>query len=383
MKIKSFLITAVLTIAVLCSAGFAKAQTTDNSALIAQLRAEIQLLIQQIAQLQGQQSTTAWCHTFNSYLVAGSTGSEVDNLWTALGKNDPSVAGSLSLDHAGMGQPSTFGDNTATAVVAFQGKYGIRQTGTVGPLTRAKLNSLYGCPLIPPSITITSPSGGSIMAGSTVPITWNLTGSNSASYYTSYQILLKSMPTQILGTGGQSGEISYNLGSGNNGGLGYPLFTVQMPSDVACAGVAQQNCGFIPGTYYIEIDLSNNSYMTNPVVGTSNAFTVSPSAVSEPNVTFTASNGNLQTVNDEISAPVGTTTNFSYSSTNATNCYVYANNVIMNNIINNGITTLTQGATSGNFQVVQRSVGDTTTYEVICWAGGQQVGKGIILNATN
>ena len=39
----------------------------------------------------------------------------------------------------------TFGDNTASAVVQFQGKYNIRQTGTVGPLTRAKLNSLYGC----------------------------------------------------------------------------------------------------------------------------------------------------------------------------------------------------------------------------------------------
>ena len=42
MKIKSIFITAVLSIAILCSAGFVNAQATDNSALIAQLQAQIQ-----------------------------------------------------------------------------------------------------------------------------------------------------------------------------------------------------------------------------------------------------------------------------------------------------------------------------------------------------
>lgn len=37
-----------------------------------------------------------------------------------------------------------FGNLTFGAVKRFQSKYGIRQTGYVGPLTRAKLNSLYG-----------------------------------------------------------------------------------------------------------------------------------------------------------------------------------------------------------------------------------------------
>ena len=41
--------------------------------------------------------------------------------------------------------PSSFGENTAAAVVQFQTKYGIRASGWVGPVTRQKLNSLYGC----------------------------------------------------------------------------------------------------------------------------------------------------------------------------------------------------------------------------------------------
>ena len=143
MKIKYFLITAVLTIAVLCSAGFVQAQTTDNSALIAQLQAQIASLLAQIKAMQAQQGggiTQSWCHTFNSYLVAGSTDTntngDVTQLQTALTKSGFDVSG----DTQGI-----FGDNTASAVVQFQGSNNVRQTGTVGPLTRGKLNSLYGC----------------------------------------------------------------------------------------------------------------------------------------------------------------------------------------------------------------------------------------------
>ena len=137
MKIKSLLITVVLATVILCSAGFVKAQVVDNSALIAQLQAQIQALMQQIASLQAQQNTTqAWCHTFTNYLVASSTNAEVSQLQTALTKEGFDASGDAS---------GAFGDNTAAAVVQLQGKYQIRQTGTVGPLTRAKLNSLYGC----------------------------------------------------------------------------------------------------------------------------------------------------------------------------------------------------------------------------------------------
>jgi outer membrane murein-binding lipoprotein Lpp len=52
MKIKSFLIASVLSVAILGFGFVASAQTTDVSALIAQLQAQIQSLMQQIQQLQ-------------------------------------------------------------------------------------------------------------------------------------------------------------------------------------------------------------------------------------------------------------------------------------------------------------------------------------------
>jgi hypothetical protein len=146
MKTNSILVVViVLTIAILSFGTTATAKTPTN----AQLQTQLQTLVQQLQQLQKlrttqtqQQSATtqAWCHTFVGYLVAGSsdvaTNGEVSFLQTALTKSgfDASVDGF-----------GTFGDATAAAVVQFQGKNKITQTGTVGPKTRAQLNSLYGC----------------------------------------------------------------------------------------------------------------------------------------------------------------------------------------------------------------------------------------------
>ncbi|MCX6718055.1 MAG: IPT/TIG domain-containing protein [Candidatus Staskawiczbacteria bacterium] len=189
MKIRYFLLTAVLATAILCSApavasaaGLSQDQinavvalvrsfladpvtgvlSADNAAIIANVQTT----------LNGGTPTnppTAWCHTFNVYLYANATGvsQEVADLQTALTKEGYDLTG----DDKG-----TFGESTAAAVVAFQGKYGIRQTGAVGPLTRAKLNSLYGCATTTqPSITSISPTSGP--AGTVVTIT----GSNLAS----------------------------------------------------------------------------------------------------------------------------------------------------------------------------------------------------------
>lgn len=127
-----------------------RAVTIDEiRAQIAQLSAQIAALQLQLAQMQGG---TTWCHTFNVNLGIGSTGAEVDALWTALTKDG--AGPELSYDHEGMGQVSKFGEYTASAVVAFQEKYGSEiltpwglkhGTGYVGKTTRAKLNKLYGC----------------------------------------------------------------------------------------------------------------------------------------------------------------------------------------------------------------------------------------------
>src|SRR5689334_13107040 len=81
-----------------------------------------------------------FCYTFTLPLYYGltdaSTNGEVSPLQTALTKEGFNV----SWDG-----PGRFLSFTRAAVVNFQRKYAISTTGTVGPLTRAKLNSLYGC----------------------------------------------------------------------------------------------------------------------------------------------------------------------------------------------------------------------------------------------
>jgi len=118
----------------------------ERQALIAQLQQQILQIQQQIAQMGAQQNgQVAWCHTFKNYLVMGSTDAtangEVSSLQTALTNAGLNASGLNTLDD-GQG---VFAGNTNAVVVKFQKKYGIAQTGTVGPKTRAKLNELYGC----------------------------------------------------------------------------------------------------------------------------------------------------------------------------------------------------------------------------------------------
>jgi hypothetical protein len=87
-----------------------------------------------------------WCYTFNRDLQIGNNGNAIFQLQTALEKEGFNIADDDRPQKNGESENGfRFGESTAAAVVQFQAKYGIRQTGYVGPLTRAKLNSLYGC----------------------------------------------------------------------------------------------------------------------------------------------------------------------------------------------------------------------------------------------
>jgi hypothetical protein len=137
MRIKYFLITAILSVA-LCVGIGVSAQTTDTQTLIVQLQQQIAQLMAQIKVLQGQQGTTqAWCHIFNANLGFANSGSdEVGALHTILQKENISY---------GSDDGNTYAEDTAHAVIQLQAKYGILQTGYLGPKTRAKLNALYAC----------------------------------------------------------------------------------------------------------------------------------------------------------------------------------------------------------------------------------------------
>jgi peptidoglycan hydrolase-like protein with peptidoglycan-binding domain len=141
----------------------ALAQTTvDNSTLIAQLTAQIAALQAQLnALLGGGTTTTPWCHTFSTDLKISDSGDEVGALQTALGKEGFLQTDQSDANPMGESGPS-FGEPTAATVVSFQQKYGIRTTGYVGPLTRAKLNALYGCGTAPNPAPNSLPTSGGV-----------------------------------------------------------------------------------------------------------------------------------------------------------------------------------------------------------------------------
>jgi peptidoglycan hydrolase-like protein with peptidoglycan-binding domain len=231
MKIRSLLLTAVLATAVLCSPVAVSAASLTS----AQISAIIQLLqvfgadSATIANVQTSlnggtpsinASPVAWCHTFNNNLGVGSLGNEVAALHGALNKE--------GFDSTSW-RADNFTEITGSAVVKFQKKYGIPQTGFVGPLTRAKLNALYKCGTTQnstqPSITVTSPNGGETwMQGSIHNITWqdNFTTSNNI-----VRIVLISQGAGILGLiyqGVDNGYYAWNgqvsVGAGQYSGPG-------------------------------------------------------------------------------------------------------------------------------------------------------------------
>ena len=218
MKIKYLFVVIVLATAIFGYANVVNASCIDenfNQKTYAEkiqcLTSVIADLTQQIAAIQAQRAT--WCHTFTNYLVASSANEEVSYLQTTLTKQGLDVSG----DNSG-----TFGDDTAAAVVSFQAKYGIRQTGTVGPITRAKLNSIYGCngaiPTTQTSIAINSPSGQVFPYGNTmqIPVSWTIT--NAPTQYGINLIILNSNGGMV----GTIGGILTNINV-NNYNWGYTL----------------------------------------------------------------------------------------------------------------------------------------------------------------
>lgn len=144
---KKYFIALFLALAFILTPVLANAQT------IAELQAQVEALMAQIAQLNAQQgNSNTWCHTFNTNLSIGMSGNEVSALQRALGLNGFNVGATGSYD-----------ERTASAVSGFQEKYrreiltplGLANpTGYFGPSTRAVMNRLYGCNgniVVPPS----------------------------------------------------------------------------------------------------------------------------------------------------------------------------------------------------------------------------------------
>jgi len=165
-----YLAGAVLTVGLFASPLFASAAGLTSSqvqailGLLASFGADSATIANVTTALNGGTPSTtgqSWCHTFNKDMTVGSNGDDVAALNQALQ--------SANIDTTG--NTSSFDENNAGDVVSFQAHYGIRQTGYVGPMTRAKLNALYGChgnvmPVMPPTAVNTPASA---LPGATNP----------------------------------------------------------------------------------------------------------------------------------------------------------------------------------------------------------------------
>jgi len=144
MSIKRTIITAIvgLTLVALVAPTVAQGVTIDE------LLAQIAQLQAQLTSLQGTGSTTTVSSgacagvTFSRNLTVGSTGSDVKCLQVLLNNNGYTVA------TTGAGSPGAettyFGSRTLVAVKAFQAAQGFTPANQVGPMTRAKLNTMLG-----------------------------------------------------------------------------------------------------------------------------------------------------------------------------------------------------------------------------------------------
>ncbi|MGA2417786.1 MAG: peptidoglycan-binding domain-containing protein [Candidatus Staskawiczbacteria bacterium] len=115
------------------------ASGTDQT-LMQKLLAQVDSLKKQIAALLGQKqgvqaSPTISCPQITDNLYFGMTGGEVNCLQQFLKNQGTDI-------YPGGFVTGNFGNLTKQAVIKFQAKYGISQTGYVGPLTRTKINSI-------------------------------------------------------------------------------------------------------------------------------------------------------------------------------------------------------------------------------------------------
>ncbi len=270
---KKYLVGAVLSLGILASPSFTQAASLSDSqvqailAILSSFGADTATINSVNAALTGGTPTTSsssFCHNFRNDLTVGSSGAEVSALYQALRLS--------GIENTGSGI-SSFNENTAGDVVRFQAKYGIRQTGYVGPLTRVKLNALYGC------------------STTNVP-------TQTKSVLTSDQIQVLS-PSNIIVSTGTKVTISYTVGSKIV--AGDPAI---IERSIVNANTDVTNSGYIPvsqsaGTYtfdwipnesgqyqaLVKITLGNVTYSARSgmiAVGTPTTTTIAPSVQATP-----------------------------------------------------------------------------------------------------
>lgn len=126
---------------------------TAGAVTVAELQAQINALMAQLASLQGGAAVSA---QFTTDLTVGSTGSQVVALQQTL------VAQGHLVMPAGVAY-GYFGSLTKAAVMKWQAANGVSATGYFGPISRAKANAMGGTGVVPGT-----PVTGGATAGGTI-----------------------------------------------------------------------------------------------------------------------------------------------------------------------------------------------------------------------
>ena len=258
----SFLLLAVFVSPVLVQAqtGLTSTQIQSILSLLASFGADSATISNVNAALLGTPTTgSSFCYNFDNDITVGSRGSVVSALNQALSSSGIDTTGNTSI----------FTEDNAGDVVSFQARYGIRQTGYVGPITRAKLNALYGCPNQPPTTT------GTLIPSDTF-VNFNVVqGSSNPS------------PYGLHLTNGSSAAVNFTLNVPNQPSwynTGYNTQTMTLsPGGVTGVGISVDATKVSPGTYTANLIVTGNfanSPITIPVT-----LTVTPASSTAPIIT--------------------------------------------------------------------------------------------------
>jgi len=317
---KKFIFGAVLSLGLLVSpsltqaAGLTAAQVQSILAILSSFGADSATIANVNTALGGTPTVSgqSFCHDFSNDLTVGNSGNEVLALNQALSSSGISA-----------GSDANFNENDAADVVQFQAQYGIRQTGYVGPMTRAKLNSLYGCrnnqqPTQPTTVApVAQPTPVAVTATSNIGFDWDMSG-----------ICVKSdQPT----TSGATVHVcwrSTNVSSCTvmkavNGGA--PFLPFNWESQKAIPNAIQGGIA-TPGTVGSHVFTIN---CTGPNGATSDSVT---HTVSSPEIAPTISsfsvNGNSQTTDGFVYVVNVTNPTLQWSSPNASYCKGFSSDLV-------------------------------------------------------
>lgn len=148
------------------------APVSTSALTIEELQAQINALMAQLSMLQGQTTTPtgagapAVCAgiTFTRNMTTGATGTDVKCLQAILNQSPTTQVSTTGAGSPG-NETSYFGGLTLAAVKKFQAENGMTPANQVGPMTRAKLNTMVsggGVVVVPPPVVVPPTTAGGL-----------------------------------------------------------------------------------------------------------------------------------------------------------------------------------------------------------------------------